>query len=387
MVAVVFRYVHHYRRDFYERVRVLLDQRGVDFRLVAGQPGPVALPKEDAVDLPWAIHIRNRYYRVGHRQLCWQPCLRHVWDADLVIVEQASKLLANHILTAGRYLGGPRLALWGHGHNIQPQRASAPGEAVKRMLSRHVDWWFAYNEASVEVVKAIGFPPERITSVQNAVDTRWLSVARDGLSDADIAAERRRLGLRGAHIGVFAGALYDDKRLAFLIDAGDRVRERLPDFELLVIGAGPDRPLVHRAAASRPWMHALGPLYGLEKVRAMSTAKALLLPGLVGLAVLDGFALGLPLVTTRVPFHSHEIAYVAPGENAIIVQEWRDSAVYADAVVRLFTDDALLERLREGCRVAAGAFTLEAMTRNFVDGVANALTALGRPPAAPVGPC
>ena len=35
VVAVVFRYVHHYRREFYERVRVLLDERGVDFRLVA----------------------------------------------------------------------------------------------------------------------------------------------------------------------------------------------------------------------------------------------------------------------------------------------------------------------------------------------------------------
>jgi glycosyltransferase involved in cell wall biosynthesis len=386
-VAVVFRYVHHYRREFYERVRALLDEHGVDFLLVAGQPGPLERPKRDAVRLPWAIPICNRYWRVGQRELCWQPCLRLVWGADLVIVEQAAKLLANYALLAGRHVGGPRVALWGHGRNVQPHRASALAEAVKRVLSRHVDWWFAYNATSVGVVRDLGYPPERITCVQNAVDTRSMSAARDALSDEDVAAVRRDLQLEGEHVGVFAGALYDDKRLAFLIAAADRVRQSLPDFELLVIGSGPDEGLVRRAAASRPWLHVLGPLYGLHKVRAMATAQALLLPGLVGLGILDGFALGLPLVTSRVPFHSHEIAYLVPGENGIMVEEWRDPAAYADAVVRLLTDRALLSRLSEGCRAAADTYTIEAMAEHFADGVTNALTALGRLPAAPSGRC
>ncbi len=50
-----------------------------------------------------------------------------------------------------------------------------------------------------------------------------------------------------------------------------------------------------------------------------------------------------------------------------------DARAYADAVARVMIDDGLLERLRGGCREAAGKYTVEAMAENFADGVLRAL--------------
>ena len=111
----------------------------------------------------------------------------------------------------------------------------------------------------------------------------------------------------------------------------------------------------------------------MSKVSAMAVAKVLLLPGLVGLGILDGQALGLPLVTTAVPFHSHEIAYLSPGVNGVCVAAWRDPEAYAREVVRLLTDPELLARLRDGCLRSAADHTVERMAANFTAGILNAL--------------
>lgn len=373
VVAVVFRYVHHYRAPFYELLRSTLAERGIELRLVAGDPGPRDAAKRDAVELPWATYVRNRHVTFAGRELVWQPALRHVWGADLVIVEQASRLLLTYVLLLGRGVGGPRIAFWGHGRNVQPHRASALGEAVKRFVSARVDWWFAYNERSVGTVRSLGVAPYRITLVQNAHDTRGLVEMRASLGPDEVAAARMRVGVASDHVAVFVGALYEDKRLDFLVAAADLVRARVPDFELIVIGTGPLAADAEAAASRRPWLHYAGALYGRQKVAVMSLARCLALPGLVGLAILDGFALELPLVTCQVPYHSDEVTYLRDGVNGVMVRDADDVAAYADALARLMVDDEALARLREGCREAAGKYTVEAMVRNFAEGVVGAL--------------
>jgi glycosyltransferase involved in cell wall biosynthesis len=386
-VVLVYRYVHHYRTAFYTRLRDELARRGVRFDVVYGEPSAADESKLDSVTLPWATRIRNRVWRMGDRELYWQPYLREVRDADLVIVEQATKLLTNYALLAEHMIGGPAVAFWGHGHNVYVHRAGRVSEWVKRRVSRHADWVFAYNHVSVDVMLAQGYPRDRITCVDNTIDTRGLRTLRGELTPADLAAARRDYGLTSGNVGVFAGSLYTDKRLDFLFNAGDLVRRDVPDFQLLVIGSGPAEEALRAAAVGRPWLKVLGPLYGHDLARAMAVGRLLLIPSAVGLAILDGFALELPLVTTRAPFQGHELGYLIPGVNGLIVDEWRYPAEYAREIARALTDETLLERLRAGCRTAAATYTLEAMTEHFADGVTNALTALGRLPAAPSGRC
>jgi glycosyltransferase involved in cell wall biosynthesis len=270
-------------------------------------------------------------------------------------------------------VSGQRLAYWGHGANFQASRPDSMLERMKRLMMRQVDWWFAYTSLSQAAVRAAGFPEARITVVQNAIDGAALEAGLRSVTPDRIATERRRLGIVGARVGLYCGGMYPDKRLDFVIEACLRLRERLPDFEMVFVGAGPDEPLVRQACARHPWMHYVGAVFGAERALYFAMAQVLLMPGAVGLAIIDSFSASTPLFTTRMPTHGPEIAYLAPGINGVITEPEVDD--YARAVGTYLSDPAALARLREGCRAAAAVYTLDAMTRNFAAGVQACLAA------------
>ncbi|HJQ20137.1 MAG TPA: glycosyltransferase family 4 protein, partial [Gemmatimonadaceae bacterium] len=317
--------------------------------------------------------VRNRYVRLFGRELIWQPVLKEVWSADLVIAEQASKLLVNYVLQIASIFGGPKFAFWGHGKNFQEHAASRLGEFIKRFMSRHVHWWFAYNTTSAQVVRALPFPENRITAVQNAIDTRELVAARARIRATDVEQLKQRLGLHGRNICIFAGGMYREKRLDFLVSACKLIREQIPDFEMLFIGSGVDAPLIESAAALHPWLKYVGPKFGDEKVLYFALAKLELMPGLVGLGVLDSFALEVPLVTTNVDYHSPEIEYLRDGYNGIVVREADDASAYASVVGSLLAAPKRIEALRAGCRESRDEYTVEEMVRRFANGVRAAI--------------
>lgn len=374
VVTIVYRFLPYYRIPFYEALRAELDRRGVMLRLIYGQPGAEEAKKQDAGAISWGHAIQNRLIPVGARSFLWQPCAALVRRSDLVIVEQASKLLLNYMLLAGQWMGGPKVAFWGHGRNLQQHTASRPGEAVKRLVSRWPHWWFAYTEGSAEIVRRLPYPADRITVVQNATDTMALQKRRASVDDELLAALRRRWGMRSQNVAIYAGGLYPEKRVRFLLESAHALRRRVADFELIVLGAGPDQRLIEEAASEHPWIHYPGPCFGSEKAAYFSLSRVMLMPGLVGLAVVDSFALEVPLVTVELPYHSPEIEYLHHGENGLKLPMETDPEGYAAAVADLLSDEVQLERLRAGCRSAAKVYTLEAMVDRFADGVLEALS-------------
>jgi glycosyltransferase involved in cell wall biosynthesis len=292
-----------------------------------------------------------------------------------VIVEQASRLLLNYALLLRQGIGMARVAFWGHGANLQAHRSLALAEAVKKRVSRRPHWWFAYTEGSRHRVRELGYPAERITVVQNAIDTGKLRSARERLGESAAVDTRVRLGLGNGPVAAFVGGLYEDKRLEFLLQVADRLALARPGFHLVVVGDGPLRQTIEREASRRPHVTYCGALFGDEKVAALAPASALLLPGLVGLAILDAFALEIPLVTANVDFHSPEIEYLIDGENGLMVSAANDVQAYVSAVLRVFDDASLSHRLQEGCRAAACRYTNEEMVERFSGGVIQALKA------------
>lgn len=374
-VAIVHKFITFYRRRFFELLKEQLDMHGVELVLVYGQPRGADAAKEDAVNIAGVHKIENRVFKFRSREAYWQPCLALLRDADLVIVEQASKLLVNYVLLVQQLLGRKQLAFWGHGMNFQAPGGNRASEALKRFVSRQVHWWFAYNDLSARVVEGIGFPAGRITSVQNAIDTKQLIEARHKTAPEVVERLKEQLGLEGKNVCVYAGGMYAEKRLGFLLEACRLARQKVPDFEMIFIGAGVDEGLVEEAAREYDWIHYVGPKFDEEKVPYFMLSKLFLMPGLVGLAVLDAFALETPLVTTAIPYHSPEIDYLEDGVNGVIVKNTNDPAAFASAVVRLLEDEDARMRLIEGCRVSQGRYTVEEMAERFASGI---LAALGK---------
>jgi glycosyltransferase involved in cell wall biosynthesis len=374
-VAIVYRKMPHYRRRFFELLRQRLAEQAITLQLIYGQPAPTDAVKKDIVELEWAHHIENRIMSLGRVELYWQPCLRLVDRTDLVIVEQASKLLVNYFLQTRYLLGGPKFAFWGHGKNFSLEEHSYVGEFLKRNLSKRAHWWFAYNERSAAVVRSFGFPTSRITLTQNAIDTRSLIAAARAVEPCKLESIRHELSLKGENVCIFAGGMYGEKRLPFLLEACEVVRQRVPDFEVIFVGAGTAAALIQQAAARHSWIKYVGPKFDDDKVPYFLLSKLSLMPGLVGLGVLDAFALGVPLVTTAVPYHSPEIEYLQNGLNGVVVRQTESVTAYAETVTELLRDEGKRQLLVAGGRASAEVYTIENMVDRFAEGVRRALAA------------
>jgi glycosyltransferase involved in cell wall biosynthesis len=372
-VTIVQRVMTHYRVPFYTELHERLTAAGIHLEVVHGQPNADEASLGNADTLPGARVIRNRYLPVGDRSLCWQPCLGLIRASDLIIVEQASRLLVNYALIARRAVGGPSVAWWGHGRNLDAHGASRLGESIKRPLARRSDWWFAYTTGTRDYLESIGVPAARITVVQNATDTTAVALRRSTIGPVTRTRLRRTLDLGDGPVGVVLGSLYPAKRPGFVLDAADRIRDAVPDFQLVVIGDGPDRGLVDAAARSRPWVRVLGARTGDAMVDAAATGDVLLNPGLVGLAVLDAFALEIPMITIAGDHHSPEIEYLEDGENGIVLPRDTTAPGFAAATIALIGDTGMQQRLQEGCRDAARRYSVEAMADNFAAGIGAAL--------------
>lgn len=372
-VLIIESQMKQYRIPFFARLHAALQSNNICLRVAYSAPGASEIMKGDNADLPATIGVKVKGYRLLGGKLLYQPLLRQIAEADLVIIDQASRHVLNPILLGLSQFKWKRVAFWGHGRNRQGDSTSFP-EKVKRHTVAWVDWWFAYTPGVREYVMGLGMPSERITTVNNSVDTSEFRRLLAEITGDEIRVAQDEFGTDGKSlIGLYCGGLYPDKHLDFLIEAAVRVQARVPEFRLLVLGGGPEFSKVATAAEKHPFIVALGPCFGRKKACCFRMASVFLMPGLVGLAILDAFTAGLPLITTDVPIHSPEIEYLEDGVNGFTVA--RDPGAYANCIVRVLKDPGLLRTLSEGATRSATKYSLEAMVENFHAGILRCLRA------------
>jgi glycosyltransferase involved in cell wall biosynthesis len=373
-VVFVYRYIPQYRLPFYKCLHDLCKDSEIDLTVLYGDPSPAETKKGDSVDFKFGKRIANWWFSIGSRELVWQPVLPDIQSADLVVVEQANKLLINYLLILRQAFGGQKFAYWGHGKNYQAGEGHRASEWLKRRMINSAYWWFAYTPGVARLIEATGYPQERITVLYNSIDTADLRAIRERTSQDDLAAARADLGIQSNNICIYVGGMYTEKRLPFLLDACVQIRQRVSDFRMIFIGAGQDDLLVRRFCADNPWAVYLGAKFGSEKVKYLLMSKLMLMPGLIGLAVVDAFTLGVPIITTNVTFHSPEIEYIVSGDNGVIVSPEDNSSRYAASVVELLTDETKRQILVEGCKRSETVYSIENMAARFFRGLSDALS-------------
>ncbi|MCV2876540.1 glycosyltransferase family 4 protein [Rhodobacteraceae bacterium XHP0102] len=361
----------HYRVAFHARLRAELSKRCVAYHLVYSPPLGAEAGKKDAVELDWA-HRQPLCAPSFLGRLRYQPFWQ--WRRHgLVIVGQENRNLTAYAAILCARLFGYRVAYFGHGKNFQAKNPDSLAERWKRFWATKVDWWFTYTEGCADLIAGYGFPRAKITVFNNAIDLSQIAAERAAIDPAELAKLRASLCRGSENVAVYIGGMYHEKRLPFLIASLDLLRADIPDLQVLFIGAGPEAHIVKEAAETRDWLHNLGPKFGADKTLHASLAKVWLMPGLVGLGVLDSFAYETPLVTTQLPYHSPEIDYLQDGVNGVIVAQSDDAQAYADAVQRVLSDPEYRNTLIQGARIARNNYSIEEMSRRFADGVEEAL--------------
>lgn len=374
-VCYVYPPAYHYRHEFNERLRHILLQHNIDYSVIYSDLGQKQRFKNDTIDIPWGKRVPLTRLFGG---LEYQHSLREALKCDLVIIQQENKLLLNYLLNLLSLTGVKKVAYFGHGRNFQSRRPTGLSERLKRFWATKVDWWFGYTEETGSHIASLGFPANRISIFNNTVDTQGLLRMVKATSPERLEQLRCDLSLSIDHTAIFVGSLYEDRRLPFLMEAADLIRTRVPDFNLVFVGGGQQLAALSDFSSSRPWVKVMGPRFHVEKVELMLLSKVLLMPGLVGLAVVDAGAAELPTITTAFPYHSPEIAYVKDGINGLIINDWENPQAYANAVSDLLTSPDRLRDMRQAALHMSQSLTTEAMAERFAEGVISALDARRR---------
>lgn len=363
----------HYRIRFHELVHALLAQHDVEYKLIYSPPQGEAAKKGDVAVIEWAEMVNAQRLALLGREAYWQPVFTKCKRNDLVIVGQENKLLVNYFLQIRYLLGGTKIAFWGHGKNYQSSAPNGLAERWKQFWLTKVHWWFGYTQETAKIVKNVGFPEEQITVCNNSIDMGKIRREVEDIPVEEVEALRHNLGIESKNIGIYIGGMYKEKRLDFLVEAALLIRKQVPDFQFLLIGSGVDAPIAEDAAQKHSFIHYLGPKFGREKTTLAMMSKVFLMPGAVGLAVLDSFAYGLPMVTSNVSTHGPEIAYLDNGVNAIVTQDAQDVHTYAQTVSDLLQAEDRRQSLCVAALKSSEDYSIEAMAEHFADGVLQAL--------------
>jgi len=369
-IIIIQRILPHYRVEIFRQLQEILENNGVKLVLIYGQENKGAVPVSVDIDEDWAFKIKNKYIRIFGREFVWQPCIQYINGANLIIIEQAGRLIINYLLQFVLMRKYEKLAYWGHGRNMQGSQNSIR-EIIKLKLLNNIDWWFLYTDINLKHLIKYGVPDSKISIVNNSINTNELNSAVNELSNKNKLELKSELGLTSKYVVLYCGGMYPDKKLSFLLQSCMKIKKNIKDFEIILIGSGPDEVLVKKYCNEYKWIKYIGPKFGKERVPYFMASDLLLMPGLVGLAIIDSFITQTPIVTTNISSHSPEIAYLENGKNGIMTDYSLDK--YSDAVVDFLLSDTLQLKLAEGCQESAKKYTIDLMVGKFSEGVVQCL--------------
>jgi glycosyltransferase involved in cell wall biosynthesis len=366
-VLIIQPYVPAYRVPLFEQLQVALASVDIDLKIACSQVRGDQMKRRDASSVAFSQEVRTRSVGVGSITLRWKHVQEHVNSAELVISELASGALDNY-LTALR--PGTRFATWGHGYGAtsRPNRIDAALENWQLRRSRH---FFAYTDKGRTAALDAGLTPSQVTVLQNTVDTNALREAVEQVSARAVSQFRTRHQLEHRRWTCYIGGLDRSKRLDFLLAAGDAIHSAVPDFGLIIAGTGVQEDLIVQAAKERPWLAYIGRVGPDDMAVLASIAHLLLVPGRVGLIAVDSFALGLPIVTTRWPYHAPEFDYLTDNLNARVTDD--NVGAFSAAVQALLRDPSAIDALRERCLAEAGRYDMAGLVERFSSGIQHAL--------------
>ena len=360
-VSIILPYLNSYRVPLLQALDSKLTDQGITLDVATGTPEGVDVARGDGATGYATRELRKLGVPTSKGRLYIRRLDDRIRRADLVVVEHAIKNLDSHAL-----LFRPRttkVAIWGHGKTITKPQSTLENRVQRAMIGR-ADWYFGYTPGSVTRATQMGMPADRCTNVQNTVDTEHLKTLR-----------REHPRTTGAEWpALYVGGLDESKRLDFLLEAGRRVHGQDPRFRLIVVGNGRDRAKVE-AAAREEWCTYLGNFPLAENFPAVKDTHVILMPGRVGLAAVDSFAIEAPIVTTDWVWHAPEFEYLTT-QNSITTADTVDD--YAYRILDLMRSPATLAGLQQQCARTAERLSIDDMATRFADGVVSVLDSTRR---------
>ena len=367
-IAIIQRHIPHYRVEFFSALEAEARRLGYRLAIFSGQDNCRGR-------MPFTHRALPMRYMGHHTHgLGWMVGLEQAIAGSGVIVAPHEL----HCLTIP-YLWVRRRQLcsswiwWGHGCNFHPttqhpiyQRATS---FLKNFLITRASGMITYTPRGAQYWYERGMPTEQVLPFLNTIDVEGLWKTSRQITDSDLAQVRERLSLRNKQVLLFSGRLYAEKHVDFLLQAFAQIQHLRPDTALLILGDGEERSRLEALCQNLRLhdVHFLGEITDtIESSLYFKLAQLLVIPGLVGLAIVHGFAFHLPLITTERTFHSPEIEYLSENNGCMTAH---NPQTYAAEIARLLSSPTQLSAMQEHAGETARQLTLTASCRRFMQAV------------------
>jgi len=314
-------------RDEGFTVEVLGRRQGLDWRCVRRL---AAFAHDRQVDLIHAHQYTPFFYCRAPGWVGWRPPV----------------LFTEH----GRFypdLPSPKRMLFNRLFLRRSDRVVAVGESVKRAL-----------------VENEGIPAERIEVIYNGVRLEQFAVDRDARERV-----RRELAIAAdAPVAIQIARLDPIKDHSTALRAARRLREQLPDFQLLIVGDGPERGAIEALIGELDLGGCVRMLGQRSDIRELlSAADVFLLTSLsegIPVTLIEAMCAGLPVVSTD----AGGVGEVVLAEQTGMLLPIGDDAGLAAALVGLHRDPVRCQTIGErGRNIAQATFSEAAMHDGYSD--------------------
>jgi glycosyltransferase involved in cell wall biosynthesis len=366
-LVVVQPYVPRYRSAFYQRAGEELARCGLDLEVVVGRTDSTRGDGE--IDFPAVLAGDLLESRTAGR-LRYRP-LRGLGmtSEDLLLLEQAIKNLEGYLPLLRQRWGGPPVALWGHGRSYSSTQVAAAAR-FKQWMTRRSDWFFAYTPSGASEVGRHGFPADRITVVNNTIDTDSLSADLLAITAEEAAQYQLDNDVDPRYCALFMGGVDGLKAVDYLAESVLEAHRLEPRFRLLLAGSGSDERRMQVLQRDGLPIRVLGRVDGRTKALALKSSRVLAIPSQLGLVVVDSLVAGVPIVTRMAQLHGPEAEYLTPGKDSLWLNARATPGQYAEALISLLRDEPRQEAMARACLSRAADYPLDRMVQSFVEGVA-----------------
>lgn len=232
-------------------------------------------------------------------------------NPDVVLSEGASSFLTATTAFLYSKLFRKKMIWWSLGALAGRTSTGISGVVHKwtRFMERHCDAIFAYSTQAESYFKSIGVKPQKIFKAINVIniDKKIEEIQEAGSVEKD----------PGFNL-VFVGAITPQKQLEMLVDSVNELSKKHNDVSLHIIGDGTYmdaiKEYVSQDSISANVVFHGRVTNGLNVL--LQKYSVLVLPGLGGLAIVDGMISSLPVISGRAD--GTELDLISNGENGYV---------------------------------------------------------------------
>jgi glycosyltransferase involved in cell wall biosynthesis len=371
-VSIIQREIPHYRIRFFEELYAQGSLEDFDIRVYTGSPPAGGI---STTAFPYQV-LPVRHFGKKKSSSYWMSALEQaIAGSDIVVAPQELQCLTVPYLWAKRRRICKSWIWWGHGYNFQasvhPSAQTKVKEAIKRIMTRRADGLITYTAGGADYWRKQGLSRDRVSPYYNTIDVEGLRKVGSEISEQQRIEMIRTLGLEGKHVLLFSGRLYAEKKVDFLLRAFSFLKRTNPDVGLLILGDGDERQRLEslRNKLALEDVHFLGECIDVkESSLYFQIAELLVMPSLVGLAIVQGFAFGLPLFSTDCPGHGPEFEYLTTSNGQVTAF---DERCYANSISESLKSRSDHVRMREAAYKQGDRLFLKNSVRIFIDSIKN----------------